>query len=189
MQSEYKLSLPVLEAQQAEPLARDLLVEAEKKLGFIPNMYKFMANSPGMLDTYVQGYSHFRENSGFSPTEQEVVFLTISRENGCNYCMGAHSFIADKMSGVPTQVTDAIRDGQTIEDTRLSVLHQFTKNLLNARGLPNKSDVAAFLDAGYGERHILEIILAISVKTISNYSNHLFHTPLDGVFSERSWEE
>ena len=63
MQSEHKLSLPSLEAQQAEPLAHDRLIEAEKKLGFIPNMYKLMANSPGMFNTYVQGYSHFRESS------------------------------------------------------------------------------------------------------------------------------
>jgi uncharacterized peroxidase-related enzyme len=189
MQSEHKLSLPTLEPQQAEPLSEKRLIEAEKRLGFMPNMYKLMANSPGMFDTYVQGYNHFRDRSGFSPAEQEVVFLTISRLNGCNYCMGAHSFIADRMSGVPAAVTDAIRDDKPIEEARLSALHRFTATIVNTRGLPAKRDVDAFIEAGYSERHILEIILAIAVKTISNYSNHLFHTPLDGVFSDRSWED
>jgi uncharacterized peroxidase-related enzyme len=188
MQSEHKLSLSALETDQAEHLAQSRLHEAQKKLGFVPNMYKVMANSPGLLDTYLQGYSHFRDSSGFSPAEQEVVFLTISRENECNYCMAAHSFIADKMSALATEVTDAIRNGETIADSKLSALHHFTKTLLAKRGLPTKADVSAFLDAGYTERHILEVILAISVKTISNYSNHLFHTPVDGVFSQRIWE-
>lgn len=52
-----------------------------------------------------------------------------------------------------------------------------------------RADVQHFLDAGYSERHILEIILAISVKTLSNYANHLFHTPIDGVFAGRAWHD
>ncbi len=57
------------------------------------------------------------------------------------------------------------------------------------RGLPKRADVEAFLAAGYSERQILEIVLAIAVKTLSNYANHLFHTPLDRVFEYRRWED
>lgn len=48
------------------------------------------------------------------------------------------------------------------------------------RGLPDSADVNAFLAAGYSERQILEVVLAIAVKTLSNYANRLFHTPVDG---------
>jgi alkylhydroperoxidase family enzyme len=101
--------------------------------------------------------------------------------------MAAHSVIADQMSNVPPPVTEAIREGQTIPDTKLAVLSTFTDTLLSSRGLPSESDVKAFLRAGYEERHVLEIILAIAVKTLSNYSNHLFHTPLDKMFASREW--
>jgi len=114
MQSEHKLSLPTLTAQQAEPMAAQRLDEAQSRLGFVPNMYAVMANSPGLLDTYIHGYERFRELSGLTPAEQEVVLLAISRENGCTYCVAAHSFLADQVSGVPTAVTDAIRDGGAI---------------------------------------------------------------------------
>ncbi|MEW6590946.1 MAG: carboxymuconolactone decarboxylase family protein [Pseudomonadota bacterium] len=187
MQAEYKLSLPPLDEGEAEPLAADRLRAAQATLGFVPNMYGVMANSPGLFDTYVHGYEHFRARSGFSPTEQEVVLLAISRENGCTYCVAAHSFIADKLSGVPEAVTDAIRDGRPIPDARLAALHDFTRTLVVKRGLPDKSDVAAFLAAGYPERHVLEIVLAIAVKTLSNYANHLFHTPVDAAFAGRAW--
>jgi alkylhydroperoxidase family enzyme len=113
--------------------------------------------------------------------------LTISRGNGCDYCMAAHSVIADQMSRVPPPVTEAIREGQTIPDTKLAALSTFTDTLLRSRGLPSKADVEVFLNAGYEERHVLEIILAIAVKTLSNYSNHLFHTPLDKMFASREW--
>jgi hypothetical protein len=52
--------------------------------------------------------------------------------------------------------------------------------MVNKRGRPSDEDVESFLSAGYTEKHILAIILAISVKTISNYSNHIFRTPLMG---------
>ncbi len=189
MQAEHKLSLPSLDETQADPLAAERLREAHAKLGFVPNMYGVMANSPGLLDTYVHGYERFRALSGFTPAEQEVVLLAVSRENGCTYCVAAHSFIADKMSGVPEDVTNAIRDGQPIPDSKLAALHDFTLTMVMKRGLPSTADVSAFLAAGFSERQILEIVLAIAVKTLSNYANHLFHTPVDGVFAGRAWTD
>lgn len=188
MQAEHKLSLPPLTSPQADGPARLRLDEAQSRLGFVPNMYAAMANSPGLLDTYVHGYNHFRTLSGFTPAEQEVVFLAISRENGCNYCVAAHSFIADKMSGVPTTVTNAIRDGAPIPDTKLGALHDFARLMVEQRGLPTKTQVAAFVAVGYSEKQVLEIVLAIAVKTLSNYANHLFHTPVDKVFAGHMWE-
>lgn len=183
MQAQYKLTLPALDDSEADALAAGRLRDAQATLGFVPNMYGVMANSPGLFDTYVHGYERFRTLSGFTPAEQEVVLLAVSRENGCTYCVAAHSFIADKLSGVPEAVSDAIRDGQPIPDARLAALHDFTRTMVAKRGLPDKTDVDAFLDAGYSERQILEIVLAIAVKTLSNYANHLFHTPVDDVFA------
>lgn len=152
-------------------------------------MYAAMANSPGLLDTYLHGYEHFRKHSAFTAAEQEVVFLTISRENGCHYCMAAHSMLADKQSKVPAGITAAIRDYEPIPDDRLAELVRFTGIMVETRGRPSKADTERFLNAGYSERHILDIILAQAVKTLSNYSNHLFHTPVDDMFSHYTWED
>lgn len=187
MSAEYQLTLSPRTSTDAEPRAKAALEGAQKSLGFVPNMYAGMANSPGLLDTYLQGYQLFRDESGFTPAEQEVVFLTISRTNGCHYCVAAHSFIADQMSKVPSAVTDAIRDGREIPDAKLGALSAFTRTLVETRGLPTHRDVDGFLSAGYSERQVLEIILAIAVKTLSNYSNHLFHTPVDAMFASRAW--
>lgn len=156
-------------------------------MGFIPNMYARMANSPGLLETYLHGYEVFRQQSGFSAVEQEIVFLSISVENGCEYCVAAHSLVADAMSKVPVAVTNAIRGSDKVPDEKFAALSEFARTMVARRGLPSRNDVLAFLAAGYSERHILEVILAISVKTLSNYTNHNFHTPVDAAFASRAW--
>lgn len=181
------LNLPQQSIEAGSTKVKEVLEKALKQVGFIPNMYGYMANVPGMLDTYLFGYNQFRTESGFNSVEQEVVFLTISRANGCHYCVAVHSFIADAMSKVPVEVTDAIRNGTTIPDTKLKALSEFTLATLNTRGRPEQSDVALFLTREYTEQNILDILLAISVKTLSNYANHLFNTPLDDMFKSRKW--
>lgn len=189
MLSEYPLTLPAIDLGTATPRGSEVLQKAKAQVGFIPNMYANMVHSPGLLNTYLDGYAAFRAESGFTPAEQEVVFLVISRENGCEYCVAAHSFLADMKSGLDAEVTNAIRDDSPIADTKLAALAEFTRTLFHTRGLPSKAAVEAFLAAGYSERQILEIVLALAVKTLSNYANHLFHTPLDEMFSGRAWTQ
>ncbi len=185
--SAYQTSLPLHSIATAPAKSQPLLEGAAKKLGFLPNMYGTMSNSPGLFETYQIGYERFRSNSGFSPVEQEVVFLTISFENGCDYCVAAHSTIADAFSKVPLEVTDAIRNGSEIPDPKLRTLAGFLKHLMRTRGRPSKEEAQAFFDAGYSEVQVLELILALAVKTLSNYSNHLFTTPVDEAFKGRLW--
>ncbi|WP_210186559.1 carboxymuconolactone decarboxylase family protein [Hyphomicrobium sp. NDB2Meth4] len=185
----YKINtLPLLSIEGATGKAKALLEKAKQSLGFVPNMYGAMANEPALLEVYLSAYATFRAECGFSPVEQEVIFLVISRDNGCDYCVAAHSFVADHMSKVPASITDAIRDGRPIDDPKLAALATFASRMVASRGRPSDADVAAFKAAGYGERNILGVILAISVKTLSNYTNHVFHTPVDEAFASRLWK-
>ncbi len=163
--------------------ARTLLAGAKQKLGFVPNMYGYMAKLPGVLGGYLSTYDAFRQTAGFTPAEQEVVFLTVSRVNGCTYCMAAHSMIADKRSGVAPDVLKALRAGSPLPDVKLEALSQFVTTMMESRGKPGKPAVEAFLAAGYSEQHVYGVILAIACKTFSNFVNHLAGTPVDAVFS------
>lgn len=183
----YQLTLEPKTIESAAPAAKEILLNTKKELNMIPNMYTNMANAPALLSTYSHGYRLFRKEGGFTPAEQEVIFLIISYENQCDYCMAAHSVVADMFSKVPPVVTEAIRSGGPIPDQKLQALSDFTGIMVNKRGRPSPNDVNSFLQAGYKEEQILYIILAISVKTISNYSNHIFHTPVDAMFKAREW--
>lgn len=183
----YQMTLANRTIETAPEGAKQVLEAAKTRMGMVPNMYGRMANLAGLLTTYAHGYEAFRAQAGFTPPEQEVVLLVISRDNGCEYCVGAHSMIADRMSKVPPQALEAIRTGKPIADPKLAALAAFTHAVVDKRGNPSPEDAAAFLKAGFTEQHILGIILAISVKTISNYANHVFHTPLDAAFAAFAW--
>lgn len=173
-------SVPLSSATQEQA---SILNKAQKQVGFIPNMYSNMVNLPAFLDSYLHGYDLFRHQSDLSPAEQEVVFLAVSKANDCHYCMAAHSTLAANYSGVTEEVLTAIRNGEVINDSKLAALYAMAVEVNDSRGRPADNIVKAFLQQGYTETHLLAIILAVSVKVLSNYSNHLFETQVDKAFS------
>lgn len=186
MSDTHQIGLSLRTVEDSDDAVSAPLKQAQKSMGMVPNMYAAMANLPALLATYSFGYDKFRSESGFSAIEQDVILLTVSRANECHYCVAAHSTLAD-MSGVPKDVTDAIRDDGTITEPKLKALSDFTRLMVETRGNPSANDARAFFDVGYTDTHILDIVLAISVKVISNYSNHLFHTEVDDAFAARKW--
>ena len=167
--------------------SNDILDGAKKGLGFVPNMYIGMAGNTSLLDSYTYAYDSFRKNSGFSPVEQEVVFLSVSYFNNCEYCMAAHSFVGDMMTGVPEAITNALREGRNLPDLRLNRLSNFTKAMVQKRGWVSQEDLNDFYEAGYSETNVLGVITGIAVKTMSNYSNHLTKPEVDQAFAGRAW--
>lgn len=187
MANTYKIGLPLRTTDDHDEAVAGPLKAAEQSTGMVPRMYAAMANLPALLETYTTGYENFRAQAGFTPVEQEVVFLTISRFHECTYCVAAHSFVADNMTKVPTEVTDAIREDRPIADEKLEALRTFARQMTESRGNPTAEQARAFLAAGYEETHMLGLVLAIATKVISNYSNHLFHNEPDPAFAGRSW--
>ncbi len=187
MSDPFRFTLQLRQTHDSDPQMRAPLEATQQAMGMVPNMYRAMANLPSLLETYQFGYQRLREESGFSAIEQEVLFLSISRENECHYCMAAHSFAADKMSKVPAEVTDAIREDRPISDPKLEALCSFARSMVSSRGNPTAQEARAFLDAGFSETQILSIVLAIGVKIFSNYTNHLFATQVDSQFAAHAW--
>ena len=136
--AEYRLTLPARTDNDADPSVVAVLSKAKASLGMIPNMYANMANAPGLLETYLFGYGAFRSESGFTPAEQATVFLAISEGNACSYCVAAHSAVAD-MARVPGEITDALRAGGSLPDTKLDALATFTRVMFASHGLPPRS--------------------------------------------------
>ena len=175
-------NLPILDETTTKPEAAKHLKSAEDNHGFIPNMYGYMANLPAVMAQYNDGYAAFRVSADFTTIEQEVIFLIVSRTKGCNYCTAAHSMVPDIMSGVPKNVLTAIRTNSQIADPRLATLVDFTEAMMVERGRPDQSLLSNFLDLGFTVTNVFGVILAISVKTLSNDTNHLADTELDDAF-------
>ncbi len=158
---------------------------AEKAIGFIPNQFGLMAESPATIKAYMT-ISQIFDESTFSRTERQVVILAVSRYNECHYCVAAHSVVAE-MQKVPADVIEAIRSDRTIADPKLEALRAFATAVVDKRGWVSEDDIGAFLEAGYAKEQILEVILGVSMKTLSNYVNHIAQTPLDTAFAGKAW--
>lgn len=158
------------------------------RLGVVPNMYRSMALSQALLSTYLHGYEQIRSKSTLSRTEQEVVLLSTCLENESPYCVAAHSWLATNSSGLPQPVLEALREGGNLPDARLRVLSDFTRALMRGRGRPGTEAREAFFQAGFSEAELLEVVLVVGVKTLSNYATLLLGTPLDQPFEAFAWE-
>lgn len=167
--------------------AKETLRGVEKKFGFLPNILGVMAEAPALAEGYGQLSRLFAQTS-LTTTEQQVILLTVSHDNGCEYCVAAHS-VGAAMNKVAPEVIDAIRDGRPIDDERLEALRRFTASMVNSLGWPSEADIRAFTDAGYTKTQILEVILGIGLKTLSNYTNHIAETPLDNQFASAEWSK
>ena len=163
----------------APKASKDLLEIAQAKYGFIPNLLGEMAEAPSLLKAYLT-VGEALEASSLTAQEQQVVILTVSYLNECSYCMTAHSAVA-KMVGLPDDEIDALREGQPMSDAKLEAMRTFTGILVEKRGWASDEDIAAFLTAGYTRAQVLEVILGIAFKTMSNFTNHVADTPIDNV--------
>lgn len=180
------MNLAVLDLATAPPQTRETLADVKKKYGFLPNLYGIFAHSPAPLAAYL-GISAAFDQSSFTPLERNIVLLTTSRANDCRYCVAVHSAVGD-MQKHPADVIDAIRNDTPIPDPRLEALRRFTNVLVLERGRPGDAAIKAFLDAGYTEAQVLEAIVGVTLKTLSNYVNHVVDTPLDAAFAGRRWQ-
>lgn len=179
------MSLTPLNEKTAPEATRDVLTQARRKFGFVPNLLGVMANAPSLLKAYLTVSSLFDESS-LTPTERQVVLLAASAQNNCGYCVAAHTVIAS-MQKVPGDVVEAIRSRQPIADGRLEALRRFVEETVETRGWPPEATRRRFFDAGFSESRELEVVLGIGMKTLSNYTNHLAGTALDDQFARVAW--
>ena len=146
-----------------------------------------MAESPPLLEGYTTLAGIFNKTN-FSETERQIILMTNNLLNGCTYCMSAHTALS-KMGGVKEDVIESLRAGTPIADPKLEALRQFAIVINKTHGWPEQSDLEAFLNAGYTEQHILEVVLGTALKVLSNYTNHIAETDLDDAVQTRRMDK
>lgn len=162
--------------------AKPLLEKSLAAWGMVPNLHAVLAEAPEVLNAYQQLHQSFMSTS-LTSTEQHIVWLAISVENECHYCIPAHTMMA-KMGKVPDDVITAVRNKTAINDKKLETLRSFTVSITHKRGLVDETELANFYAAGYTKQNILEVLLGVSQKILSNYSNHITHVAVDPPFEQ-----
>tara|TARA_B100000929_G_scaffold289993_1_gene282184 strand:+ start:338 stop:901 length:564 start_codon:yes stop_codon:yes gene_type:complete len=180
-------TLKIHNIESAPEESKALLEKSNKAYGMIPNLHGVLAESPGLLKAYQDLHELF-QNSSFNNEELTVVWQTINVEHECHYCVPAHTGIANMMK-VDSAITEALRNRTKMPTEKLQTLHETTLSIVRNRGNVAEGVLEDFFAAGYTQRQLLEIILGLSQKVISNYTNHIAETPVDEAFKKFEWNK
>ncbi len=147
----------------------------EKAVGFVPNLYATYAHSENALANYL---TLSNAKTSLSAKEKEVVNLAVSQVNNCVYCLSAHTAIG-KMNGFNDDQILELRSGKASFDNKLSALAGLAKNLTENRGAASESVVQNFFNAGWTKENLVDTIVLVGDKTISNYLHKTTNVPVD----------
>lgn len=179
--------LEPLDPQSAPDASRDVMNSLQGESGFLPNLYRVLAHSPSALRAYA-ALNKLVHDTALSPAEQQVVMLAASREHRSDYSLAMHSSNA-RGAGLDEEELDALRESYEIPaNERHEALRRFTQRVVMRRGRLEEDDIDAFLAAGFEESHILDVILAVAMKNLSDYTDHVANIPIDDRYEEMRWQ-
>ena len=177
-----------IQSQETAPLnSRPHMQEIAGKLGFVPNIIGIMAASPAVIEAY-NSLSRAFEKTTLDNVQQQLVMLAAAYENECGYCMAAHSTMAKQTGDIPESWIEALRNGQSLPEEKPEALVQFVREVTQTRGQPEEATTDRFLKAGFNQTQLLEVLVGVTLKTLTNYTNHIAETPLDKPLQKEAWE-
>ena len=168
--------LLTLNIENANEKAKELLNHVQSKLGMTPNIIRIMANSPAVLQAYLE-FGAALEKGVLSSKLREKIALTVSEVNGCKYCLAAHSAIGRSLGLSEESILDSRRSSSISK--RDEVALQFTRKLVNKRGVMDDNDISGLYDVGYDDGEIAEIVANVTITIFTNYFNHVAETTID----------
>lgn len=171
--------------ESAPEAAKPLLDNSQAAFGMIPNLHGVMAEAPTLLEGY-QVLHKLAQETSFDAEELTVVWQAVNVEHGCHYCVPAHTGIAKSMK-VRDNLIEELRNDDTLSDAKLNTLKETVLAVTRNRGNIDSAQLDAFYSAGYKHQQLLEIILILAQKVMSNYTNHIAETPVDEPFKKFEW--
>ncbi|MDX2176325.1 MAG: carboxymuconolactone decarboxylase family protein [Candidatus Sumerlaeia bacterium] len=153
----------------------ELFNAVKGKLGMVPNMMRTMANSPAVLEAYLQMSGILGQT--LNAREREQVALAVAEVNGCDYCASAHSTIGKMVGLTPEQIL-AAREG-TAGDARQRAIVEFAAAVAERRGQVSDAEVEAARAAGLTDADIAETVANVALNVFTNFFNNVAQTTVD----------
>ncbi|NWL20169.1 carboxymuconolactone decarboxylase family protein [Pseudomonas umsongensis] len=157
--------------EHAAENTRPLLDGVQKKIGFLPNVFRVLAHAPAVLASYLQNSAALGKTS-LSAKQKEAIFLATSQVNGCDYCLAAHTLFAGK-TGFSSEEILSARQGQ------LDAYAVLARQITESRGHLSSEQIAAAHAAGIDDAKIVEVVAHVASQTLTNYLNNVALTEID----------
>lgn len=169
--------LPLVQPGTASGKAADLLAGVQKALGVTPNMTKAMANSPAVLKAYLE-FSGALSGGMLPAAVRERIALVVAQENGCDYCLSAHTYIGTNLAGLTAEEAGAARHGNA-SDAKAQAALTLAVALVRTRGDLEDTDLKAAREAGLSDGEIAEVVGHVALNVFTNYFNKTAQTEID----------
>ena len=147
----------------------------KKSIGMVPNLFATFAHSETALGNYL-AFQNAR--SSLMGKAREVVNLVVSQVNDCEYCLAAHTALGKMVGFTDAQIME-LRHGHAGFDAKFDALARLTKNIVEQRGHADPDVVEAFFAAGWTKGDLVDAIVIIGDKTVSNYLHSVTKVPVD----------
>ncbi|MGN6354835.1 MAG: carboxymuconolactone decarboxylase family protein [Parafilimonas sp.] len=165
----------VLKKENVSAKNQQVFDEMKRVFGAVPNLYSTLAYSENALDAY---FKLETSPNSLTAKETEAINLVVSEVNNCMYCLSAHTMIA-KQSGFTEEETIQVRLGNAPFDTRLDALVKLTRELSENRHIENPALLDAFFETGYTKENLMDIIILVGDRTISNMLHAVTKVPIE----------
>jgi len=174
----------VYNVENAPEASKARLAQVGKAWGFIPKLHGVLAESPIALEAYDNLFALVAKSS-LTPAEQQVAYMAINVFHECEYCTMGHTHLS-RQAGLAEDDIQALRNGKPLSNARLEALRKFAEAVVRERGFVGDGAVEAYLAADFTKANVLEVVTIAATKTISNYTNHITHTPKESFMSDLS---
>jgi len=178
-------TFPVHSLDSAPAQSKPSLEALQGAFGRIPNIAGAMATSPVLISSLVGLFQKVHGGS-FSEEQIQVLLLTNAVTNACAWAVAFHTALALK-EGVDAADVEKIREGRNPRNPKNSALSSLARTLIEKRGHVDDADTSKFLQTGFTESHLLEVIAVIAASTMTNYTGSVTHPPLEAAFAKYSW--
>jgi uncharacterized peroxidase-related enzyme len=169
--------LPMVQPENASGAAAELLAGVQKALGVTPNMTKVMVNSPAVLKAYLD-FSGALNGGSLPAAVRERIAILLAQENGCDYCLSAHTYIATNIAKVDADEADRARSGRA-SDAKTEAILAFATAVVRSRGGVEDTDLKAARAAGLSDGEIAEVVAHVALNVFTNYLNKAADTDID----------
>jgi uncharacterized peroxidase-related enzyme len=171
-----RLSIPNLESDTGP--SGLVYAQIKKAIGSVPKTFAAIAaHGPAALKSVLAADAVLAGGT-LPKRDQEVIKLAISAAAGCDYCVAAHSYLA-QLAGVKPDALKQIRESQPTGDAKRDALIHFVRKLAQTSGTVSNEDFAAIKAAGYTDAQLVEISLAFATTVFTNVFNRINDTEID----------
>lgn len=171
-----RITTPAIET--ATGATAEVYAQIRKSIGSVPNLFVAVgAHGPEALKAVLNAEGVLAAAT-LDKKDQETIKLLVSVLTGCDYCEAAHTVIS-KMVGLPQDVIGKIRRGESTGDAKRDALIRLVRRLVQTSGTLPVEEFDAIKAAGYTDRQLVEISLAISLVIFTNVFNRINDTTVD----------